>query len=371
MEDPCDSTGRCSTPGTGRAYGICTTTEDGCYTNIPVSELPITTFQPTTSMALSTSGPTALATTPVPTTSPPSPDPTSSPSRTPTESPSRNPTLAPSGTPTFAPSRTPTAAPSGAPTSAPSIVIFSHVVTQETNVDTPVTVVITAEDIFDDGQGSSGTLDNNTLEVINPPLNGNVTIADKASITYAPYEGFQGKDEFVMRACDTGGTCAAITMQVAVVPQPTVAATEDGKSNLDALYALIALILAPVLWFFQEPLKRCYDRCFTSNKDNDGADTTTAVPTSVHVDPTSQHSDSNPVADDEDGSSPGAFPGADVDGLNGSDESDGGDSASDNTEDLFNDSNGVGDDEDDDSSPAEEGVPDDSSENTEDYFDNV
>ena len=191
----------------------------------------------------------------------------------------------PTATPVQTPSTTPTTTPSVFPSFAPTSL---RVIPVDTTTGNTVNVDVPFDEIF----GSGTSLDPNSFEIIQRPLNGNATIEDNGSVMYTPNPKFQGNDEFTATACDIDSNCVALSFALTVAKK-----SDDGSNRKDALYALIALILAPILWFFQEPLKRAYDRCFPQPSKNDGVSTTagSSIPTSVHVDadPTSNVSDND------------------------------------------------------------------------------
>jgi hypothetical protein len=137
--------------------------------------------------------------------------------------------------------------------------------------------VVTSEDIF----GENTELDPESTVVLKEPLNGNVTIDENdGSITYNPNQGYQGVDAFTTQVCDTEGDCVALSFLV------TVSKEDDGKKNNDALYAIIGLVLAPIICCFQEPMRRCYEVYFGKEDKVEDATTTvasTVIPTSISV----------------------------------------------------------------------------------------
>ena len=197
------------------------------------------------------SNPTIVATTDFPMGTPP----TSSPTAT-TSSPTTKKdkvllltTLAPTSTsfPSLAPSPTPVVA------------------VTETQVDTPVNIVLTPEDIF--GRSDAKFADDDSIiEIIEEPLNGDVTVqqsdyGDDVKFDYTPNEEFEGIDVFSFSACDNNGKCVPLRIQVSVT-----APEQKGK---EGLYALLSLLLAPLLCIFQEPLKRFYDKCMPRSRSNE------------------------------------------------------------------------------------------------------
>ena len=113
------------------------------------------------------------------------------------------------------------------------------------------------------------------VTVIQPPLNGNVTTDSDGVLAYTPEPGFVGRDEATVEACDQDGVCHTVILEFMV--QSPANSEDGGGSNKEALYALLGLILAPLLWFFQEPLNRYFHLYCFQDKEGGAAATATSV----------------------------------------------------------------------------------------------
>ena len=178
--------------------------------------------------------------------------------------------------PTQLPSKKPIDAPTIASTSAPTRIV---VVSAETFVDTSVAAPLPTEDML------GGEVDPDSVQVVQDPLNGVVSVNENGELVYTPNPEFQGTDQFTYSACDINGECVTFSVMLTVSQPP-----EEERNRREGLYALIALVLAPLICLCQEPLKRFYDHHFPSRRggktDDDPTATasSTGVPTSIAVD---------------------------------------------------------------------------------------
>jgi hypothetical protein len=82
-----------------------------------------------------------------------------------------------------------------------------------TSQDQPVTILVIDND-------SANSID--SLQVLNPPSNGRVTLAGDNTVQYIPEDGFFGTDTFTYRICDNDGNCDTATVTVDVKPKGQV-----------------------------------------------------------------------------------------------------------------------------------------------------
>ena len=88
----------------------------------------------------------------------------------------------------------------------------------QTYQDTPVVIVVKANDFDPDG---NATLSNPTK--LTDPANGTVSFNADGTVTYTPKAGFTGKDSFTYSICDNGtpALCDTATVSVEVLPPTT------------------------------------------------------------------------------------------------------------------------------------------------------
>ncbi|GEM_PF-1644686 len=103
-----------------------------------------------------------------------------------------------------------------------------------TNEDTPVYVDIQINDSDPDGDALT------TMEVILPPTDGTISIADGDSLLYTPNADFTGNDTLTYRVCDAGGLCdtAYVYLVIEPVNDPPVADNDTTSTNEDTPISL-------------------------------------------------------------------------------------------------------------------------------------
>ena len=95
-----------------------------------------------------------------------------------------------------------------------------------------------------------------------------------------------------IRTCDDDNVCREVELHIVVDESSALLQADNGGLGNDALDGLLGLIIAPVLWFLQEPLRHCFDKRIYGNKTDTQAATTVAstasgVPKSIVAGPAS------------------------------------------------------------------------------------
>ena len=87
----------------------------------------------------------------------------------------------------------------------------------QTTKNTPVVIVVKANDIDPDGNATLGT-----PSAVSSPTHGTVVYNANGTVTYTPTAGFVGKDSFSYKICDTGtpSLCDTANVDVEVLPTP-------------------------------------------------------------------------------------------------------------------------------------------------------
>lgn len=99
----------------------------------------------------------------------------------------------------------------------------------QTDMDTETTIDVLANDSDDDGD------DLFVSAIVEFPENGDVVINDDSTITYTPFEGFEGTDSFQYEVSDgNGGTATAtVTVDVGAPDTNTAPVAEDDYAQTE------------------------------------------------------------------------------------------------------------------------------------------
>ena len=96
--------------------------------------------------------------------------------------------------------------------------------------DTPITVVVAANDTDPDGD-----LDPTSVAIVTPPANGTAGVNPDGSVTYTPDPDWYGTDTFTYQICDDDGACdtALVIVTVTPVADPPFAVDDVAATNED------------------------------------------------------------------------------------------------------------------------------------------
>jgi len=81
----------------------------------------------------------------------------------------------------------------------------------ETEANIPIIIDILAND-----SDADGTIDAETLTIVDEPINGTVSINLDGTVTYIPGFDYIGDDEFTYQVCDNHGLCDTATVTIIV-----------------------------------------------------------------------------------------------------------------------------------------------------------
>jgi len=74
--------------------------------------------------------------------------------------------------------------------------------------------------------GSFVPINQSSLRIVSPPMNGTALVLYNGSIVYFPNPGFYGNDSFVYQICGTNGLCSNATVSLMVPPDPATAMSD-------------------------------------------------------------------------------------------------------------------------------------------------
>jgi M6 family metalloprotease-like protein len=141
-----------------------------------------------------------------------------------------------------------------APTKPPSDVAAGEEITKSTNVNTAVTIELELPNV----------------SILSEPKNGSAEVPsdEPGTVVYTPDQDFSGGDQFEVLNCNKDGEdCMRVPIVIDVVVEGS---TSNGKNGL---YALLLLLLLPVLWIYRKRIFVC-SRC--RQADDAGWDPTRA-----------------------------------------------------------------------------------------------
>ena len=89
--------------------------------------------------------------------------------------------------------------------------------------------------VLDDDTDPNNNIDSSTLNINTPPANGEATVNSDGTITYEPFENFNGTDTYIYEICDEDGYCdtASVTITVTPTSDAPVAADDSASTNED------------------------------------------------------------------------------------------------------------------------------------------
>lgn len=102
--------------------------------------------------------------------------------------------------------------------------------TAETRINEPVIIDVLANDL---SSSSQCTIDETTLEIVTPPVNGTAIVLPDWTIEYTPTDGFVGNDTFTYRVSDTCCRCATAVVVVTVTDAPIPPVCQDVLVSTD------------------------------------------------------------------------------------------------------------------------------------------